>query len=51
MTWDDREYYRNRVRQEKADAARAACPVARDRHLDLAELYEQRLRGGSQAVA
>ena len=44
MTWDDHDYYRLRALQEQAAAARATSAVARERHLELSDLYEQRLR-------
>ena len=44
MTLGDRQYFERRLAEESAAAGSTACPHARDVHLQLAELYSDRLR-------
>jgi hypothetical protein len=50
MTAGMREYYLCRERAERAAALRAASERARGIHLELAERYAARVRGGPMLV-
>lgn len=41
---DDNDYYQRRLAEETAAARTTRCPLAREVHVDLAELYRARLR-------
>ena len=43
MSESDFDYYRRRIAEESAAARKAACPQIQGVHLELAELYSQRL--------
>lgn len=42
MQTDDASYYWRRANEEQIAAQRATCPVARDRHHELATMYRFR---------
>jgi hypothetical protein len=48
MTWNDREYFRERATVERALMSAASDPRVADIHHELAERYEALLRDGDR---
>jgi hypothetical protein len=46
----DARFYRRRATEELAAACRAVTPAARDRRMQLAQLFLNRLEGSKEAV-